>query len=199
MATQAREAIDTDNLKAVADRGYYKGEEILAYEVAGITTVLPKPKTSNNQAKGFFGRDDFRFLPEANEYVCPAGERLIWRFRNVEKGKTLDCYWSSACPSCATKSQCTSGKHRRIRRWEHECLLDTVQERLDRSPESMRLRRQTAEHPFGTLKAWMGYTHFLAKTLPNVRTEMSLHVLAYNLKRVMAILGPSALMAAIRA
>jgi hypothetical protein len=199
MATQTREAMNTEDLLVVADRGYYKGEEILACEESGITTVLPKAKTSNNPTNGLFGRDDFRFIPQDNEYICPAGERLIWRFRNVEKGKTLDCYWSSACQSCAIKSQCTSGQHRRIRRWEHQSVLDKVQRRLDHCPESMRLRRQTVEHPFGTLKAWMGYTHFLTKTLPNVRTEMSLHVLAYNLKRVISLLGVAALLEAVAA
>jgi hypothetical protein len=197
MATQTREAMNTEELLVVADRGYYKGEEILACEESGITTILPKAKTSNNRTNGLFGRDDFRFIPQDNEYICPAGERLIWRFRNVEKGKTLDCYWSSACQSCAIKSQCTSGQHRRIRRWEHQSVLDKVQRRLDHCPESMRLRRQTVEHPFGTLKAWMGYTHFLTKTLPNVRTEMSLHVLAYNLKRVISLLGVAALLEAV--
>jgi transposase len=199
MATQTREAMNTEELLVVADRGYYKGEEILACEESGITTILPKAKTSNNPTNGLFGRDDFRFIPQDNEYICPAGERLIWRFRNVEKGKTLDCYWSSACQSCAIKSQCTSGQHRRIRRWEHQSVLDKVQRRLDHCPESIRLRRQTVEHPFGTLKAWMGYTHFLTKTLPNVRTEMSLHVLAYNLKRVISLLGVAALLEAVAA
>ena len=97
------------------------------------------------------------------------------------------------------KPQCTSGVQRRITRWEHEDVLDAAQRRLDHAPESMRLRRQTVEHPFGTLKAWMGSTHFLTKTLPRVRTEMSLHVLAYNLKRMLAILGVQPLMAALRA
>lgn len=197
MAQQAREAVDAEDLTAVADRGYYKGEEILACEQAGITTFLPKPQTSGNRAKGLFGRDNFCYIPEANEYHCPAGERMIWRFRNVEGGKTLDCYWSSACPSCAIKSQCTTGKQRRIKRWEHEAVLEAAQARLDQEPEKMRVRRATVEHPFGTLKAWMGYTHFLTKTLPNVRTEMSLHVLSYNLKRVMNLLGISALMEAL--
>lgn len=197
MATQTREAINTEDLLVVADRGDYKGEEILACEESGITTVIPKAKTSNNPTNGLFGRDDFRFIPEDNVYVCPAGERLIWRFRNVENGKTLDCYWSSACQNCAIKSQCTTGQHRRIRRWEYQSVLDKVQRRLDHCPESMRLRRQTVEHPFGTLKARMGYTHFLTKTLPNVRTEMSLHVLAYNLKRVISLLGVPALLEAV--
>ncbi|MEL0584027.1 MAG: IS1182 family transposase [Candidatus Thiodiazotropha sp. (ex. Lucinoma kazani)] len=199
MATQAREAMNTEELLAVADRGYYKGEEILACEDSGIKTVLPKPKTSNNQAKGFFGRSDFRFLPEDNEYICPAGECLIWRMTSQEKGRILHRYWSSSCKTCSMKSQCTTGKERRVIRWEHEAVLEAVQARLDREPETMRLRRQTVEHPFGTLKAWMGYTHFLTKTLPRVSTEMSLHVLAYNLKRVMNLLGVITLMEAIQA
>jgi hypothetical protein len=199
MAGKAREAMGEDKLTAVADRGYYKGEEILACEQAGITTYLPKPQTSGNQAKGLFRREDFRYLPADNAYRCPAGERLIWRFRSVEGGKTLDTYWSSACPGCALRKRCTTGKYRRIKRWEHEAVLEAVQARLDAEPETMRLRRQTVEHPFGTIKAWMGYTHFLTKTLPRVQTEMSLHVLTYNLKRVMNILGTGPLLKAMRA
>jgi len=199
MAEQTREALATKDLTVVADRGYDKGEEILACEEAGITTYLPKPQTSGNQAKGLFRREDFRYVPEADAYRCPAGERLIWRYRRVEDAKTLDTYWSSACPRCALKSRCTPGAQRRIRRWEHEAVLETVQARLDREPEKMRLRRQTVEHPFGTLKAWMGYTHFLTRGLARVKTEMSLHVLPYNLKRVMNILGTAALMDAMRA
>ena len=112
---------------------------------------------------------------------------------------TLHKYWSSACPRCPLKAQCTPSDYRRITRWEHEAVLEAMQERLDRSPRPCELRRQTVEHPFGTLKAWMGSTHFLTKTLPRVRTEMSLHVLAYNLKRVMQILGIVPLMQAMRA
>ena len=197
MARQARLAMDADELVALADRGYYKSEEILACDNADIVVILPKPKTSNNPAKGFFSREDFRFLPEDDEYVCPARKRLIWRMRTVEKGRKLDAYWSSACPRCAIKRRCTSSTNRRLYRWAHEDVLDAVQDRLDRQPDSMRLRRQTVEHPFGTLKAWMGYTHFLTRTLAHVRTEMSLHVLAYNLKRVIAILGVKPLLAAI--
>ena len=197
MARQARLAMDADELVALADRGYYKSEEILACDNADIVVILPKPKTSNNPAKGFFSREDFRFLPEDDEYVCPARKRLIWRMRTVEKGRKLDAYWSSACPRCAIKRRCTSSTNRRLYRWAHEDVLDAVQDRLDGQPDSMRLRRQTVEHPFGTLKAWMGYTHFLTRTLAHVRTEMSLHVLAYNLKRVIAILGVKPLLAAI--
>lgn len=199
MATQARKALGSKKLIAVADRGYYKGEQILACEQAGTATYLPEPQTSGNQAKGLFARDRFHYIAEENEYRCPAGERLIWRFRSVEDGKVLDTYWSSACPQCAIRGRCTTGKQRRIKRWEHEAVLEAVQERLEREPEKMRLRRRTVEHPFGTIKAWMGYTHFLTKTLPKVRTEMSLHVLAYNLKRVMNILGTEPLLSAMRA
>ena len=106
-----------------------------------------------------------------------------------EAGLTIHKYWTSACPRCPIKAQCTTGDYRRITRWEHEAVLATMQERLDRHPDIMRVRRQTAEHPFGTLKLWMGASHFLTRTLQRVRTEMSLHVLAYNLKRVMRILG----------
>jgi hypothetical protein len=199
MANQARDASGIKDLTVVADRGYFKGEEILECHKAGITTYLPKPKTSPNQAKGMFPREAFLFIPESNEYRCPAGERLIWRFKSVEKGQVLHCYWSSACPTCTKKRQCTTGKHRRIKRWEHEDVLEAVQSRLDQKPEMMRLRRQTVEHPFGTLKAWMGSTHFLTKGLKNVSTEMSLHVLAYNMKRVMKILGTKELIQAMRA
>ncbi|EPC03351.1 transposase [Litchfieldella anticariensis FP35 = DSM 16096] len=165
MAKRARDASGTSDLNVVADRGYFKGEEVLACHEAGITTYLPKPKTSPSQARGLFPREALRYVPERNEYRCPAGERLIWRFKNVEKGQVLHCYWSSACPGCSRKPQCTTGIYRRIKRWEHESVLESVQGRLDQKPEMMRLRRQTVEHPFGTLKAWMGATHFLTKTL----------------------------------
>jgi len=199
MAKQAREAMGIKELKVVADRGYFKGEEILACHKEGITTYLPKPLTSPNQAKGFFPRDAFRYLPESNEYSCPAGQRLTWRYETIDKGMKLHAYWSSACGTCAMKEKCTTGKQRRIKRWEHEDVLEAAQSRLDWNPEMMRLRRQTVEHPFGTLKAWMGATHFTTKRLKNVGTEMSLHVLAYNLKRVIKILGVNGLLRAARA
>jgi hypothetical protein len=158
MAGKAREAMGEDRLTAVADRGYYKGEEILACEEAGITTYLPKPQTSGNQAKGLFGKRDFRYLPDEDAYQCPAGQRLPWRMTTQEHGQTHHRYWSSACPGCALKARCTTGKERRVTRWEHEAVLEAVQARLDAEPETMRLRRQTVEHPFGTIKSWMGYT-----------------------------------------
>ncbi len=199
MAKQAKEALGTDALSVVADRGYFKGEEILACENAGIETCLPKPQTSGNLAKGQFGRDAFRYIAQEDEYECPAGERLPWHMTTQDKGKTIHCYWTNKCQMCTIKAQCTSGVHRKMTRWEHEAVLEKVQARLDRSPDAMRIRRITAEHPFGTLKAWMGSTHFLTKTLDRVSTEMSLHVLAYNMKRMMNILGTKSLIEAIGA
>ena len=199
MAGQARTEMGVETLDAVADRGYYEGEEIKACEEAGITVTLPKPMTSSAKAKGLFGKQDFVYVAEDDIYLCPAGERLTYRYTNEEDGKTLRRYWTTACQACALKSKCTTGQERRIRRWEHEAVLEKVQQRLDRNPDKMTLRRQTAEHPFGTIKAWMGATHFLMRTLPKVATEMALHVLAYNMKRVMKILGVGGLMEAIRA
>ncbi len=196
MAEQARAATGITELTVVADRGYFSGDEILACDQAGITPFVPKPLNSNSKAEGRFGKPDFIYIASDDEYRCPAGQRLIKRFTTVEAGMTLDIYWSSACPRCPIKAQCTTGPERRVRRWVHEAVIDAMQERLDRDPEKMRLRRQTVEHPFGTIKFWMGATHFLMRTLERVRTEMSLHVLAYNLKRVMRLLGIGGLIAA---
>ena len=199
MADRARSVMQTDTLAAVADRGYFNGEQIVACERAGIQVHVPKPQTSNSQAQGRFGKRDFIYDPDSDTYRCPANQTLVWRFTTVEKGQTLHCYWSSACETCAIKAQCTSAAQRRVKRWEHESVLETMQQRLDRDPNLMRIRRQTVEHPFGTLKYWMGSTHFLMRTLAHVRTEMSLHVLAYNLKRVMRIVGIGPLMRAMAA
>ena len=199
MAEQARTVLQTDKLEAIADRGYFNSPEILACHEAGITVTLPKPLTSGAKADGRFGKQDFVYLPDEDVYRCPAGERLKYRYTNVENGLTLRRYWTNACESCAIKHRCTTGKERRITRWEHEHLLEEVQRRLDENPQAMRQRRETVEHPFGTMKARMGATHFLTKTLPKVAAEMALSVLAYNLTRVMNIAGIKPLMAAIAA
>jgi hypothetical protein len=199
MTERARAAIGSETIEAVADRGYYSGEEIVACEQAGVTVYLPKPITSGLNVKGRFGKQDFVYVAADDVYLCPAGEKLIYRYTNEEDGKTLRRYWTNACQDCALKGQCTTGKERRISRWEHEAVLEAVQARLDRNPDKMRVRRQTVEHPFGTIKSWMGATHFQMKTLKNVNTEMALHVLAYNMKRVMSILGVGGLMKAIQA
>ena len=199
MARLARQAMGAEKLSVVADRGYFKSEEILACHQSDITVHVPKPMTSGAKADGRYNKTDFIYDTETDEYKCPAGQRLIWRYASVEKGLKLHTYWSSHCQSCELKAQCTPSTQRRVRRWEHESVLENMQHRLDQAPEMMRIRKQTVEHPFGTLKAWMGATHFLTRTLPRVSTEMSLHVLAYNIKRVIKILGSAALIEAITA
>ena len=199
MAKKTKAVLGTDTLDVVADRGYFKGEEILACEEAGITVTLPKPVTSGVKAKGRYGKQDFRYVAAEDVYICPAGERLAYHFTNQEHGMTLHRYWTTVCQHCAIKHLCTTGKERRITRWEHEQVLETVQQRLDENPDKMRTRRETVEHPFGTIKSWMGYTHFQMKTLKHVATEMALHVLAYNIKRVINIMGIVALIAAMNA
>jgi transposase len=199
MAEQARTEMGVETLDAVADRGYYEGEEIKACEESGITVTLPKPQTSGSKAAGRFGKQDFVYVAADDVYRCPAGERLTYRYTNVEEGKTLRRYWTGSCKTCALRAQCTTGSERRITRWEHEAVLEKVQDRLDRNPAAMVVRRQTVEHPFGTIKCWMGWTHFLTKRLPKVATEMALNVLAYNMKRVMMIMGVGGLLEAMRA
>jgi len=189
MAAAALEAMGKKKLQAVADRGYYSGPQIKACDDAGIAAILPKPMTSNAKAEGRFDKSDFIYIAKDDEYQCPAGQRAIYRFTREEHGLQLRRYWSSACPQCPIKAQCTPSDYRRISRWEHEAVLEAVQRRLDRQPKAMTLRRRTVEHVFGTLKHWMGTTPFLMRRLPNVATEMSLQVLAYNLKRVIGILG----------
>jgi transposase len=199
MAKLARAAMGAEELTVIADRGYFKGEEIVACHEAGIVAIVPKTTTSGAKADGRFDRADFIYDPKKNEYRCPANQTLIWRYSTVERGLKLHRYWSSNCKLCAIKEKCTPGEQRRVTRWEHENVLETMQNRLDQAPDSMRIRRQTVEHPFGTLKLWMGSAHFLTRTLDRVSTEMGLHVLAYNLKRVMKITGTAALMDAMKA
>ena len=199
MAKQAQAVLGRDKLEVVADRGYYNGDEIRACEQAGIEAYLPKPNTSGNKARGLFDRSEFHYQADDDEYECPAGERLIYRFTHMDKGKEMRRYWSSACTRCPIKNRCTTGQYRRIGRWVHEAVVERAQARLDRAPDVMRVRRATVEHPFGTIKSWMGSTHFSMKTLPRVSTEMSLHVLAYNLKRVINLVGTRQLIAAIQA
>src|SRR6202795_313711 len=198
-AKAAKEGLQVEELEAVADRGYFNGEEIKECDDAGITVTLPKPQTSGAKAEGRFGKQDFVYIASEDVYRCPASEKLPYRFTSEEDGKRLRRYWTTACQDCSLKSQCTTGPERRIPRWEHEHLLDAVQQRLDANPKAMRQRRETVEHPFGTMKARMGATHFLTKTLPKVAAEMALSVLAYNLTRVMNIVGIRPLMAAIAA
>jgi transposase len=200
MALAAREAMSTGRrLRAYADRGYYNSPQIKACHDEGIAAYVPKPMTSIAKFEGRFDKSDFIYIAKGDEYQCPAGQRAIYRYSRDESGLQMRTYWSSACSQCPIKTQCTPSDFRRIRRWEHEAVLEAVQARLDRQPEAMTLRRCTVEHVFGTLKHWMGSTHFLTRRLVNVGTEMSLHVLAYNLKRVINILGIARTMKAVRA
>jgi hypothetical protein len=198
MARQAKEVTGANGLTVLADRGYFSGEEVVACEAAGATPIVPKPLTSGAKADGRFGKHDFIYQPETDTYRCPAGEQLIWRYTTVERGLTLSRYWSSNCGACAMKAKCTPSKQRRITRWEHEAVIEAMQRRLDEMPDAMRMRRSIVEHVFGTIKDWMGRDHFRTRRLANVRAEMSLHVLAYNLKRAVAVFGVTALVAAMR-
>jgi len=198
MAERARTEMGCQKLTVIADRGYFNGTEILTCDSSGINAIVAKPETSRATKDGRFGPDDFIYDEKKDEYRCPAGQALIWRFSTVQKELTVHRYWSSNCAQCALKKQCTPSKERRVTRWEHEAVLEDMQRRLDLAPESMRIRRQTVEHPFGTIKSWMGWTHFQMRTLKHVRTEMSLHVLAYNMKRVMQILGIGPMIQAMR-
>jgi transposase len=199
MAMQAKAALGVDKLEAVADRGYYSGEEIKACEDAAIAVTLPKPATSGMEAKGQFGKHDFVYLADDDAYRCPAGEVLSYHSATVDDGRAIRRYWTHACVTCTLKARCTKAKNRVISRWEHEHVMEAAQKRLDENPQAMRQRRETVEHPFGTLKMRMGATHFLMKRLPKVATEMALHVLAYNMTRAMSIMGVRPLIAAMRA
>lgn len=189
MAAKAKAAMGRDELDVIADRGYFSGEEIVACEAEGITPYVPKTYTSGAKAAGRFGKDDFNYAPSQNAYRCPAGEIPPYRFTNVEAGRTLHSYWTTKCGGCRLKSKCTPANERRARRWEHEGVIDAMLQRLNDEPDSMNIRRRTVEHPFGTIKGWMGATHFLTRVLKNVQTEMSLNVFAYNLKRMITIMG----------
>ena len=198
MALAASEAMGRKRLHAYADRGYFNSPEVKTCHDAGIKAYVPKPMTSGAKFNGRFDKGDFIYIARDDEYQCPAGMRAIYRYTSEENGLQLRRYWSSDCPQCPLKSKCTTSEYRRISRWEHEAVVEAMQRRLDRQPDAMTLRRRTIEHVFGTLKHWMGTTHFLTRKLVNVGTEMSLHVLAYNLKRVMHLLGITTAMKAMR-
>jgi transposase len=188
MATKAKEALGFETIEAIADAGYYRGSDLLACRDIGVTALTPRSNTSNAKAEGRFGKEVFVYLPSQDAYRCPAGELLMRRFESVEGGLAMSTYWTTQCPTCPLKSQCTTGRERRVKRWEHEHLVEAMAARME-AIDAMAIRRETVEHPFSTIKAWMGATHFLCKGLNAVKTEMSLHVLAYNIRRIMATLG----------
>lgn len=199
MAQEAQEVLGQQKLEVVADRGYYNGDEIRACELAGISAYVPKSTTSPNKAKGQFDRAAFRYIKRSDQYECPAGERLRYRFSRTEAGKEIRRYWTSACTHCAIKAQCTTGTYRRVSRWIHEDVLERAEKRLRRKPDVLLARRSLVEHPFGTIKSWTSATHLLTKRLPSVSTEVSLQVLAYNIKRAVKLLGTQKIVATIQA
>jgi transposase len=199
MGKQAKRVLDASTLTVVADAGYYEGQAIVDCYEDGIQALVPKINTSSSKSKGKYSKADFKYDAERNEYVCPAGERLTYRFDSVEDGKTLRVYMRYGCSSCALQAQCTTATEKRIKRWEHEDVLDKAQDDLKKHPEAMRQRKALAEHPFSTIKQLMGSTHFLMRRLPNVKAEMSLNVLAYNMKRAINVLGADKIIGALKA
>lgn len=199
MTIAAKEALHRDELHVLADKGYFSGRQILTCHEAGITTTIPRPETSGNRAKGLYVKADFVYEPNTDMYRCPAGEALTYRYTTEEDGLELRRYWTGDCGDCVMKTHCTTGKERRITRWTHEHLIEAARARLISPSEPMTVRRSTVEHPFGTIKAWMGTTHFLTRRLRNVKTEIALNVLAYNIKRMVALIGIQGLMAAVKA
>jgi transposase len=198
MAKRAKEALGVDDLEVLADMGYYDGQQVKDCVDEGITPYIPKADTSANKKLGLFGKSDFRYDSERDCYWCPAGEMLTFRFQRQEKGRIRRYYATSACRQCPIKVKCTRSKQgRRITRWEYEDVLEEMEHRVQENPEKVKLRKRLAEHPFGTIKHSMDQGYFLMKRLPNVGAEMSLSVLAYNLKRVINILGVSRMVEAL--
>jgi transposase len=199
MAQSAKQMLGQSDLQVVADMGYYNHEELKQCEEAGITPYVSKPIVSKNTARGLFGKEKFVYEADGDCYRCPAGQRLDFRFQSVQDGKTFRYYWTKACPSCPLKAQCTTDpRFHRIKRWEHEAILERIEQRVRANPTIMKLRQQIVEHPFGTIKFWNDQRHFLMKGLEKVKAEFSLCTLAYNIKCTINILGVRAMVAALR-
>lgn len=202
VAKLAQSALSRKDITVIADKGYYSREDIKSAQDTGVTALVPKGDTSGSEKNGFFNKSMFKYEHGRDLYICPAGYELQYHFETADKGLPLKVYFNgSACRDCAIRAQCTRSKRypRKIRRWIHEEEMEGMQRRLNAAPDTMLIRKQTVEHPFGTIKAWMGSTHFLTRRFKNVSTEMSLHVLAYNLKRMLSILGQEGLIRALKA
>lgn len=198
MAERAKRTLGVDRLEVLADMGYYDGAEVKKCEQQGIMAYIPKPLTSANTKLGLFGKERFHYDTDKDVYVCPAGEELRYRFGTKEKGRAIRYYSTSACGRCALKAQCTRNKrNRRITRWEYEDVLERMKQRVDQHPELMRQRKMIVEHPFGTIKRWMEQSFFLMRGKNKVSAEMSLTVLAYNLRRVITLIGVPPLIQAV--
>jgi transposase len=198
VALEAKANLELQQTEVLADKGYYNASEVSRCLEQGITPYIPKADTSANTALGLYGKSQFKYDAAKDVYVCPAGEALTYRFATYELGRELRYYRASECKNCALKSRCTRNKaNRTITREANEGLMEAMALRMKQQPEKFKLRKTLAEHPFGTLKRWFGYTHFLLKGLLKVRTEWSLMTLAYNLKRVLNLVSFEKLMEAV--
>lgn len=198
VALEAKANLEFKETEVVADKGYYSATEVSRCVEENITPHIPKADTSANTKQGLFGKSQFRYDAQKDVYVCPGNQELTYRFGTFELGRELRYYRARGCKHCALKAQCTRNKgNRTITREENEHLMEAMAQRLKREPEKFKLRKTLAEHPFGTIKRWMGYTHFTLKGLEKVRTEWSLITLAYNLKRVLNLVSFQKLMAAV--
>ena len=198
MAMKAQEALEVERLAAVADKGYYNGKEILACDSVGITAYVAKPLTSANTARGLYGKERFTYVPEKHVYICPAGRELTYRFSTNEKGRPIHYYRARDCRSCELRNLCTRNKaNRTITRLAFEEIQEKMAERVAAHPEIMKRRKAIIEHCFGTIKRTLGYYYFLCRGFAKVRTELSLTVLAYNLKRALNLVGVQAMIEAL--
>ena len=198
MAHKTRQMLGQNELQVVADMGYDNHQELKKCEEAGITTYVSKPLVSKNTARGLFGKEKFVYEADTDCYRCPAKERLDFRFETEQRDQRFRYYWTTACPGCALKSQCTSDpRFHRIQRWEHEAVLERTEQRVKANPRVLKLRQQLVEHPFGTIKFWNDQRHFLMRGLEKVKAEFSLSTLAYNIKRALNIVGVKGLLAAL--
>jgi len=198
VALEAKANLEIKQAEVVADAGYYNASEVSRCAEHGITTYIPKADTSANTKLGLYGKSQFKYDTLQDEYVCPAGAALTYRFSTYELGRELKYYRAKGCKDCALKSRCTRNKaNRTITREANEHLMEAMVQRMKQHPEKFKLRKTLAEHPFGTIKRWFGYTHFLLKGLTKVRVEWSLTTLAYNLKRVLNLVSFEKLMAAV--
>jgi hypothetical protein len=198
MAKQAKETLERDALNVVADTGYANGNELARCEAEGITAYVTPPRYSDNEQRGLYGKQRFKYDPERDAYQCPAGQWLIHSSTSKHNGNDVRLYRTTACSGCALRAQCTSAKERGrvITRPINQAALDRAARRVKEHPDIMKQRKCLAEHPFGTLKRAWGYGYFLMRGLDKVRAEVSLAVLSYNMKRVMNIMGTKALIEA---
>ena len=198
MALEAKANLELKQTEVVADKGYYNASEVSRCLEQGITPYIPKADTSANTKLGLYGKSRFKFDGQKDVYVCPAGGELTYRFSTHELGRELRYYRASGCKDCALKRHCTRNKaNRTITREANEGLMEAMAARMKAQPGKFKLRKTLAEHPFGTIKRWFGYTHFLLRGLVKVRTEWSLMTLVYNLKRVLNLVSFDKLMAAV--